>query len=268
MHALFSHPAVQAGLLPFIVALACAELFLRLRLSGLAIIAGFATTAYLTSSFAIDPHSGPHKIIWLGIAASALALPLTLLAWSHWRPLLAALAAASAVWTTWDVLQQHPLAEAMMWGAGCALYTGWLVFWFDGLHEKSVAAGNAGLALGIGTGLAALIGAAELPGKFGLAVGSAAAAYLLIQIISNSRLPCGRGYTLPLALIAGLAGSLSAVGSHQPWYTLPLLALIPLAALIPVPEKWAVWLQALTLSLLTIACAAGAAYMTWRPFQI
>ena len=265
MHALFNHPAIQAGLIPFIVALASAEVFLRLRLSGLAIIAGFAATVYFASDFTLEPHTGTHKIIWLGIAASALAIPLTLLTWAHWRPVLAALGAVSAVWAAWGALQQYALAEGLLWGAACALYVGWQVFWFDGLRDKSVAAGNAGLALGIGTGIAALLSASELLGKFGLAVGAAAAAYLLIQIITNNRLPCGRSFTLPLALIASLVGCFAALNSHQPWYTLPVLGLIPLAALIPVPEKWAVWLQSLTLSLLTVACAAGAVYMTWHP---
>lgn len=265
MHALLNHPAVQAGLIPFIVALLSAELLLRLRLSGLAIVAGFAATVYFASDFTLEPHTAAQKIVWLGLAASALAIPLTLLTWAHWRPLLAALTAVSSVWVTWGMLQQYGLAEAMIWGAGCALYTAWLVFWFDGLKDKPVAAGNAGLALGIGTGMAALLGAAELPGKFGLAIGSAAAAYLLIQIITNNRLPCGRSYTLPLSLIAGLIGSFAAASSHQPWYTLPALGMIPLAGLIPVPEKWAVWLQSLTLSLLTAGCAAGAVYMTWHP---
>jgi hypothetical protein len=264
LHALLNHPALQAGLIPFVVALASAELFQRLRLSGLAIIAGFAATVYFASDFAIEPLTGMHKIIWLGIAASALALPLTLLTWSHWRPILTALAAGSALWVLWDMLQQQALADALLWGAGCALYAGWLVFWFDGLRNKSVAAGNAGLALGLGTGMAAMLGASALLGQLSLALGAASAAYLLIQLITDSRLPCGRSFTLPLSLIAGSVASLAVLSSQQPWYTLPVLALIPLAAHIPIPEKWTVRLQSLALSLLTLACAAGAIYLAWQ----
>lgn len=265
MHALLNHPAIQAGLIPFIAALLSAELFLRLRLSGLAIVAGFAATVYFASSFTLEPHTVAHKIVWLGIAAGALAIPLTLLNWTSWRYLLTALAAGSAVWLTWGTLQQRPLTEAVIWVSGGALYTGWLVFWFDGLKEKSVAAGNAGMALGIGTGLAALIGGVELPGTFGLAAGAAAAGYLFLQLITNNRLPCGRSFTLPLSLITGLVASFAVASSHQPWYTLTALGMIPLAGLIPVPEKWAIWMQSLTLSLLTAGCAAGAVYMTWHP---
>lgn len=264
MHALLTHPAIQAGLIPFIVALLSAELLQRLRLSGLAIIAGFAATVYFAGDFGWSPLTETRKIVWLGIAASALALPLTLLPWTHWRSLLAALAASCAVWAFWSTLQHHALADALQWGAGCALYAAWLVFWLDGLHDKPIAAANAGLALGIGTGVAGLLAAASLPGKFGLALGAASAAYLLIQAITNSRLPCGRSFTLALSLIAALAGCFAVLGAQQPWYTLPILGLIPLAASIPVPERWAVWSQSLVLSLLTFACAAGAIYLTWK----
>lgn len=264
MHELFTHPAVQAGLIPFLVALAGAELFQRLRLSGLAIILGFAATVYFASDFGLEPLTATRKIVWLGIAASILALPLTLINWAHWRILLGALAAGASLWALLEPLQHRALADSLLWGAGSALYAAWLVFWFDTLRDKAVAAGSAGFAFGMGTGLAALLAGSALPGRFGLAVGAAAAAYLLIQLITNSRLPCGRSFTLPLALIAGLAGCLATLTGQQPWYTLPVLSLIPLAALVPVPEKWSVRMQTLALTLLTFACAAGAIYLTWK----
>ena len=264
MHALFTHPAVQAGLLPFIVALASAELFQRLRLSGLAIIAGFAATVYFVGDFDVAPLTETRKIIWLGIAASVLALPITLITWNYWRHSLTTLAAVATAWVFWDTLQQHALVDSLRWVTGSALYVAWLVYWFDALHDRPVAAASTGLALGVGTGMAGLLAAAALPGRFGLAVGAAAAAHLLIQLISNNRLPCGRSFTLPLPIIAGLSGCYAVMTTQQPWYTLIALGLIPVAARIPVPEKWALRLQALALSLLTGACAAAAIHLTWN----
>ena len=196
-----------------------------------------------------------------------IAIPLTLLTWSYWRPILSLFAATCAVWVNWNLLQKQNITEALLWGSVCALYVGWLVFWFDGLKSKSVAAGNAGLALGVGTGMAALLSASVLPGKLGLALGAASAAYLLIQAISNSRLSCGYSFTLPLSFAAGLLACVSVVSTQQPWYTLPALGLIPLAAQIPIPEKWSVWLQTLVLSIITFVCAGSAAYLAWQhPF--
>jgi len=264
LHDLLNHPAVQAGLVPFIAALVTAELLQRLRLSGLAIIAAFAATVYLTSDFGMVPFTGVRKIVWLGLGSSALAIVLTLFNSSLWRPALAALAAATAVWVGLRILQQHPITEALEWGVACALYVGWLVYWFDGLRDDPVAAGSAGFALGFGTGGAALLGSSALLGQFGLALGAACSAYLLIQAISNSRLPCGRSFTLTLSLLAGLIGCQGVLSAQLPWYALAPLGLIPLVAMIPLAQVRAVWLQSLLLTVATSICAAGAVYLTWR----
>lgn len=268
MHALFSHPAVQAGLLPFFVALASAELFQRLRLSGLALIAGFAATVYFAADFDFAPLTEIRKVIWLGLAAALLALPLSLIDWRFWRHLLATLAALATVWVVWDLLQTQPLVDSLRWCAGSALYVAWLVYWCDGLRERPVAAANTGIALGLGTGLAALSAATTLPGLFGLALGAAALAYLSIQLVTNSALPCGRSFTLPLALIAGLSACLALVATQQPWYSLVALGLIPLAAHVPLAAKWSVRLQSLALFLLTSAGAAAAVYSTWKKGEV
>lgn len=259
-----NHPAIQSGLAPFVVALLVVELLLRLRLSGLAIIAGFAVTVYLASNFAINPLTASRKIVWLGIGSGLAGVFLTWFNWSLWRPVLGVAAGAAAIWVGLPILQHHSLDVAMQWGAGCALFACWLVFWMDTLQEAPMRAGCAGMALGLGAGGAALLGGSGLLGQFGLAVGAAAGAYLLIQTITNSPLPCGRSYTLPLSLIAALIAILAVLTTQLPWYALAPLAAIPVAAKIPVSGNLALWVQSLLLSVVTLACAAGAVYLTWR----
>jgi hypothetical protein len=249
---------------PFIVALIVAELFQRMRLSGLAVIAGFAAMIFLASDFSVEPLTPARKILWLGLFSAALALPLMLFNTRWLRPLLSVAGGCAAVWVVLRILQQQEMMSMLLWGAGCALYVGWLVFWFDGLNDASMRAGSAGMALGIGSGAAALFGASALLGQFGLALGAAAGAYLLIQMLTNSPLPCGRSYTLPLSLIAGLSGCLAVLTAELPWYALPVLAVIPVAAKIPLPAKQGLWIQSALLSIVTLACAAGAVYLTWR----
>ena len=261
---LFNHPAVQAGLAPFLIALISAELFQRVKLSGLAIIAGFAITVYLASNFAIEPLTAVRKIVLLGLLSALLALLLTLLhsRWLSW--LLPIVAGAAAVWTVQRVLQQQAPQAALLWGAGCAAYVAILVWGMDKLSEEPLRAASAGTALGIGTGGAALVGASALLGQFGLALGCAAAAHLLIQMVSNRPLPTGRTFTLPLAMIAGLTGCVAVLSAKLPWYALPILAGIPLVAgLVPLPNQ-SVRIQSLLLTLLTLAFAGGAIYVTWR----
>src|ERR1039457_4242748 len=104
---LLNHPAIQAGLAPFLVALITAELFQRIKLSGLAVIAGFAVTVYLASDFTIEPLTAARKIVLLGLLSALLALLLTLLQsrWFSW--LLPVLGGAVAIWTVQRVLQQQ-----------------------------------------------------------------------------------------------------------------------------------------------------------------
>lgn len=261
---LLNHPAVQAGFAPFLVALITAELFQRIRLSGLAIIAGFAVTVYLASDFTIEPLTASRKIVLLGLISAALGLLLSLLQ-SRWLAmLLPLLGGAAAIWTAQRILQQHPAQTALLWSAACAAYVAILVWGMDKLENEPLRAASAATALGMGTGGAALVGASALLGQFGLALGSAAAAHLLIHMLSNQTLPGGRAFTLPLALIAGLTGCIAVLSAKLPWYALPILAAIPLAAwLVPLPKQ-SIRIQSLLLTLLTFAFAAGAIYVTWR----
>ncbi len=264
MRELLNHPAVQGGLAPFVVALIVAELLQRMRLSGLALIAGFTLTAYLIGGLAFDPLTASRKIVLAGLLSALLALIMLLYNPRWMRTALTVAAGGIALWMVWRILQQQDAVRMVSWGAGCALYVGWVVFWMDGLRDAPVRAGSAGLALGLGTGAAALFGASALLGQFGLALGAAAGAYLLIQMLSNRHLPCGRSYTLPLALVAGMTGCLAVLSAQLPWYVLPVLGVIPLAAGIRMFDTRALWLQAILLSVVPMACAAAAVYLTWR----
>lgn len=261
---LLNHPAVQAGLAPFLVALISAELFQRLKLSGLSIIAGFAITIYLASDFSFEPLTATRKIVLLGLCSTLLALPLGLLKERWVGLLLAVLGAAAAVWAVLRILQQQDPQTMLLWGTGCAAYSAILIWGMDKLEQQPLRAANAATALGVGTGGAALIAASGLLGQFGLALGAAAGAHLLIQMISNAPLPVGRIFTLPLALVAALTGCMAVLSAQLVWYALPLLAAIPLAAtLIPLPKQ-SVWIQSLLLSLATFTCAGSAIYLAWR----
>ncbi len=264
MQELLNHPAVQAGLAPFLVALVTAGLFRRIGLSGLSLIAGFAATVYLASDFAIEPLTASRKIVLLGLISALLGLLPGLLQ-SRWLAmLLPVLGGAAAIWTVQRVLQQQMPQVVLLWGAGCAAYVAILVWGMDKLENESPRAASAATALGIGSGGAALVGASALLGQFGLALGSAAAALLLIQMIGNRALTTGRVLTLPIAIIAGLIGCVAVLSARLPWYALAILACIPLVArLAPLPNL-SVRIQSLLLALLTFAFAGGAIYVTWR----
>jgi len=262
---LLNHPAVQAGLAPFLAALVAAELFQRPRLSGLAIIAGFAATVYLASDFNFEPLTASRKIVLSGLAGTLFALLLGILRTSWVGSLLPVIGGAAAIWTAQRILQQQEPQLVLQWGAACAAYVAILVWGMDKLLEQEpLRAASAGTALGFGTGAAALVGASALLGQFGLAIGSAAAAHLMIQMFTNQTLSTGRVFTFPLALIAGLTGCIAVLSARLPWYALIILAGIPLAArLVPLPGN-SIRIQSLLLMMLTFAIAGGAVYLTWR----
>ena len=264
MQELLSHPAVQAGLAPFLAALITAELFRRIQLSGLAIIAGFALTIYLVSNFTLEPLTATRKIVLLGLISAALGLLLSLIRLPWFSFLLPILGATAAVWTVLGVIMHQTPQVMLLWGAGCAAYVATLVWGMSGLEHASPRAASAAAALGIGTGGAALFGASALLGQFGLALGAAAGAHLLIQIFTNKTLPAGHVFTLPVAMIAGLTGCVAVLNAQLPWYVLPVLAFIPFVPrLVPLHGK-SVRIQGQAYTLLMSVCAGGAIFLTWQ----
>jgi hypothetical protein len=261
---LLNNPAVQAGFAPFLAALITAELFQRLRLSGLAVIVGFAVTVYLASDFTIEPLTASRKIVLLGLTSALLGLVLT-----SWHPRLISLSLAilggsAAVWTVFAILHQQPIQTALLWGAGCFGYVATLIWSMDRLASNPLRAAGAATGLGMGTGGSALVGASALLGQFGLSLGSSAAACILIHVVSNRPLPTGRAFTLPVALILGLTGCLAVLGANLPWYALPILAAIPLISAVMPFTKPAPRMQSFLYTIPALGVAACAVYVTWR----
>jgi hypothetical protein len=270
------HPAAQSGLIPFMVALLVATLLQRVQLSGLAIFAGFATAVYLISEFSFSPLTSSRKIILLGIVSTLIAMPYIKFRGMHL--ILTIAGGAAAVWTVQSILKQQELQNMLLWGTGCAMYVGWLVYWMDTLQQSPVRAASAGMALGFGTGLATLIGASAFLGQLGIALGSAASAFLVIMSLTNRRMPMDRNFTFPLSLITGLLGCVGVLAALLPWYCLPVLALIPILAKLQFYDKhlawfdkkivWfdkhTIWVHSILLSGITLSCAAVAVYLSWR----
>lgn len=262
MHALLHHPAVAAALIPFLVALLTAEVLLRLRLSGLALIAAFAATVFLSADFNFELGNLTHQIIWLSLGGTLLGLLFGLLDFSWLRALLAVFGVAALLAMLLPTLQTHALQSALLWGAASALFLAFLVWCMDALSHEPLRAANAASALGVALGMALLNGASASLGQFALATGCGALAHLFIQMVSNKPLAASRALTFPAALIAGAIASVAVLNHHLPWYALPLLTAIPLAAwIVPLPKASAL-LQSLLLSLVTFGLAAGVLYFS------
>ncbi len=269
MKELMMHPAFQAGVAPFIIGLVAAiSLFQGPKnRSGLAVIFGFLVTVYLVMGFSFEPLNSTRKIILLGVLAALVGWLLDIL------PLLkrvsfsalVILGIGSTIWLFWPLLTNQPLSDVLLPIALLMLYTVWLLLAFGSMNKHPAMQGGAGLlALGIGTGISALIGASAVYGQLGSAVAAGVGAFLLLHVFLDEETPTGFSVIVISVTICALVG----IGAHKyaqlTWTALPLLALIPLIIRVPLPEYWSNSLRGLTWFALASLPAAMAIYLTWQ----
>ena len=266
MEELLSNPAVQAGVAPFVAGLLVTLLLQPLRLGGLAAAAAFLVAMQLVSGLQFSPLTATRKIVLLAMAAPVAGL-LVDFAFKPTRAgtvVLALAAGAGALWAIGPVLAQRPAAEAWILGASAVAACAFLVgFSQVALAEDAVRAGAAALALGIGAGVASILSASVAYGSYGIALGAGAGAFLLPQMVLGRRFFAGATFTLPAMLIGGLIAAGAMALAKLPWYSLLVLALVPLAVRLPAPERAPLWLQAVLFSLYGFAVAGLACFLAW-----
>lgn len=266
MDELFQNPAVQAGAVPFIAALVAAALLMRTRFLGLAQIVGFAALIALAIGFSFESLTSTRKLVLVGLLT---LLPLLLLELREGsthpaaRSGVALLAGLAGVWVALRVLQQKETATALLAGAATALYLAALVESTLRVGSDTVRGAAAGLMLGLAGGALALLGASALLAQMGIAVGAAAGATLLVQMVAGKRSPTGATLSLPASVVAGLVGVLAVFTGSLPWYCLlPTLAIPWATRLVPAGSR-PVWLTAFLTALAAFAALLLAVGLAW-----
>jgi hypothetical protein len=262
---ILNHPAVQGGAAPFVVALIVALALGRGRLGGLCLVAAFATTVFFVAGFSFTPLTATRKIILLGFAAPIVGM----LADFAFKPtrtsamVLALAGAAGTLWVFWPILAQAP--QAWLFGATAVVSIAWMIgFSQIYLTGHGVRAGAAGLGLGLGAGIAAILGASASYGLYGISVGAGAGGFLLVQMLGGKKSEAGATFMLPAALITGLIAAGAMVLAELHWYSMLVLALVPVAACLPLPEKAPLWLQAILVSFYCFMVAGAACALNWQ----
>lgn len=235
MPELLAHPMVQAALAPLAVALAVAAALWRTPLAWLAVVAAYATAVALSAGFGFDPLTAGRKATLLMLVAPLAGVALDRLdaAGRGQRALpwvAAAVAAATAPWVFASVLAQR---EGVVMVAG-ALGLAAVVFVQTAamlrLRDDGAAGGAAGVAAGFAVGIAALLSASIGYLIGGVAVAAGAGALLLLQFVLGRRHAPGYVGMLPLGGGLALFACGTTMLAQLPWYALPLLWLVPLAA--------------------------------------
>lgn len=260
MQELLSNPVIQSSAVPFIAGLILAVALFPVRLAGLAAAGGFLGTVYLVGDFALQPLTAARKIVLVGLAAPVLGA-IADLAFKPTRAtgvVLGAIFAAASVWVFWSVLSQKSPELALLFGGGVAALVMWTVAFTVSLQGDAVRAGAAGLFLGLGAGVGAVLGASNMLGQYGMALGAASGAFLLLVMILGKRVAAGTTLTLSVSVIAALLAAGAMLLAQLPWTSLAALALVPLLVRLPVGEKLPAWLQAIVASIYALVAAAAA----------
>jgi hypothetical protein len=268
---LSSNPAIQiameGGVAPFIAALIAVLLLQPVRLGGLALVVAFAVGVYFVAGFNFTPLTVTRKIILLAFASPLLGMVYDF----AFRParggpaVLALLGAVGSVWVFWPVLSQKAAADALMFGGVAALAVAFMIaFALAFLSTEAVRAGAAGLGAGLAVGVASVFAASATYGLFGLALGAGSGAFLLVQMVRGRPGFAGATFTLPAMMISGLVAAAAMMLAKLPWYSLIVVALVPVGAWLPVPARAPVWLQATLLSFYALVVAALACLLAWH----
>lgn len=260
MEAWLNHPMLQATLAPLAAGFLVAIFLFKLRLGGLAALAGFCTTAWLIGELHFMPLTAlRRKLMLVAVAAPALGLlaDVALRAGRTTAYVLGVLAAIAAVWVFSGMLVQKPTVQAFIVGGGMVLFVAWTVAFTASLHANSVRAGAAGLGLGLGAGVAALVSAPSSFAYLALALGAASGGFLLVQMLVG-RIDAGLAFCLAAGVQAALVAA-ALLGTNLGWTELAILAAVPLAARLPLPMRWPVWGQTLVAACYTLICGGAAA---------
>jgi hypothetical protein len=261
----FVQAAVHGGAAPFVAALIVGAVLGRTRLAWISIVAGYATMVALAVGFSFDPLTAARKIVLLILLAALIGVVYDAVAAGsrNGALALAGAAGAAAVWAVFSVLVQKEGDAA--WGAsvGIPLFAALLAWLVLELRNDGMRTGAAGLGLGLATGIAGLMSASIGYFLGGVSIAAGAGAMLLVQIVSpRTRAPGALGgFTIGVACALFASGALML--AQLPWYALPALLVVPLAARLPAPERLHPFVRAALLSLYTLAAAGVPIAAAW-----
>jgi hypothetical protein len=237
MSDLLLNPAVQAGIVPFVVAVLLAALLARTRFLAAAVASGAVVLLALTVGFEFQPLTAQRKLTILVLSALLIALALEAGGVGARKSVIAALALAAAVGAVWAlqrILEQLDARAAGLWALAAMVYVGLLVGATLAAGTRPLRASIAGACLGWGNGALAVLGASALLGQLGVALGTACAAVALVQMLRGQEAPAGWTVALPAAVGAALVGVLACATGELRWHLLlPLLLVAPATWLIP-----------------------------------
>lgn len=239
MQEVLNHPLFQGALAPLVVALIVASAFARTRFAWLAVILAYAMMIALDTGFSLFPPTVARKTMLIGLLSPLVGIVAD--AYPRWSGRIATalviVTGLLSIWVFLTALQNRAGPDAVAVGAGVAAFVAALIALMLRLRDDGMRCGAAGLGLGLAVGISGVLSASIGALIAGIAIAAACAAMLIVQVVMSRTLAAGFVGALPVGVLAALI----AAGTQQlallPWYALPLLLLVPLAAFLPTPSR-------------------------------
>src|SRR5262245_39213651 len=259
MGELLGNPWFQGGLGPLLASIAAALVFYPMRLSGLAAAFGFFAAVYLSGQLELE-----RKLLLLSLTAALLGA-LVDLAFRPTRKAGLVLGVVFGIATCWifiSVIGGMPPQRLALYAAGMGALVAATVAFSVLSHDEPPRAAAAGIGLGLATGVLAFLGGAKSLAlwSFGLAAG--AAGFLAVALILARGMVAGASLTLSVGVIGAALGAAVTLQRGLLWYHAALLALVPLAVRLPVPQG-SVVAQAIVALVYALAVGGGVCALVW-----
>jgi len=254
-----AHPWVQGGLAPLAAGLAVALVLYPVRLSGVAAAGGFFAAVYLTGGLDLEK-----RLLAVSLAAALLGAVVDL----AFRPtrtsgvVLGIVFGIAAFWAFLSILGGMPAQRLVLHGVGLAALVAMSVAFSVLSYDEPPRAAAAGVGLGLATGGLAFLGGAHLLSLWGFGLAAGAAGFLLVAMVLARRMVAGASFTLSVGVIGALLAAAVTLQRGLHWYHAALLALVPLAVRLPVPQRSAAG-QATVALLYALAVGAGVCALAW-----
>lgn len=256
---LLGNPWIQGAIAPLVAGIAAALVFYPLRVSGLAAACGFFAAVYLTGQLELE------KKLLLMAAAAALLGAVVDLAFRPTRKAGLVLGLGfgiAACWIFISLIGRMPAERIAIYAMGLGLLVAAGVAFSVLSYDEPPRAAAAGMGLGLAIGAIAFLGGATTLAlwSFGLAAG--AAGFLLVAIVLARGIVAGASFTLSIGVIGSTLAASVTLQRGLHWYEASLLALVPLAVRLPVPQRNSI-AQAIVALVYALAVGAGACALVW-----
>lgn len=266
MNDLLANPAIQSGIIPFVIAMLAAWGLRRLGWvwSGLGFAIAYYVSVYFAVGFQFTPLTSTRKILILGLVAITLGLVVDFLKQKpRFLPVVMfILGAVAMAWVIWPVTARQEGGDFWMMLLPSLIYAGWLTASSESLRNKPDQGAMVALTLGLGTGISAMLGASALLGQLGIAIGAIAGGYLILLLLKQN-IQLGSNFMLPVGLFSGLLGIAAVVYASLPWYSLLPLLIIPAMIYMPVAGESSKFKKLLMLALYTLPFTIISVVITW-----